>query len=836
MADSLRPRLVQSLTGSIFSHRVFLYSFASTLAVSATVVHALQNQSNFYSVAVYLSKSGASVLILANFSLLLALMCGRFVQQLFFGSLRPVEVERLYDRMWFFVTESLLAFTIFRDEIDIPLGVMFGFLLFVKSFHWLLSDRIEWMNQMPYPGPTTLFHVRISGLFFLLWVTNIVMLAFAAESILTNGVGVIILFASEYSILMASLTNSKAKYVLSTIEFHRAASRGGENAPAWEDKSMWIFYVDLITDFLKLATYLGFFAVIVTFYGFPLNVVRDVYVTARSFITRLRDLMRYRTATRNMDERYPNATQEEMHAMSDHTCIICREEMTLLDTPTRDQPGTAAPARDGPNMTPKKLPCGHIFHFHCLRSWLERQQSCPTCRRPVLDNNTPRPTAGGVGQADNLRGAAAVPQGVAPPFGLAADAPQPPAGHLGNVFHNMVRGPPPAPPPALYPPVQPQQFAAGVPPPPYPWGHGFPHQPMGPQYMPPPAQLQPAPVFQGFYGPRGVWHPWGDRRWVDGGALQQRPVQQQQNVQDTSSTTPPAPPTSEEGEREQSTPQRALLGGERPSSQDQGTPSTPREAAAVAALRRLSPSTPSARNQESATSTSQPQISSTAPGPSVSAASTTHPVPTSSSIPSLPASTASQPTPTSTTPNRNVNVPSLIPMSFSPGGSGSRPANVPLPSPPIVYRTVPPRHALPARPLSTLPPTLTDAQLAHLDVLTREAIDERLRVLESISSTMYRCIEELTRLRSVLPVAAGPAPPAAMQPQPGQGQQHQGPTIQTAVNENAPDHRPLDSDLKFDNPPSNAKQGPDVSGAGGSSVGRSAEANGDIADAPDPAN
>jgi E3 ubiquitin-protein ligase synoviolin len=53
--------------------------------------------------------------------------------------------QRLYDRMWFFVTESLLAFTIFRDEIDIPLAVMFCFLLFVKSFHWLLADRIEWV-------------------------------------------------------------------------------------------------------------------------------------------------------------------------------------------------------------------------------------------------------------------------------------------------------------------------------------------------------------------------------------------------------------------------------------------------------------------------------------------------------------------------------------------------------------------------------------------------------------------------------------------------------------------------------------------------------------------
>jgi len=62
MADSLRPRL-QSFTDSLLSHRVFFYTFASTLAVSATVFNALQSQSNFYSVAVYLSKSGASVLV-----------------------------------------------------------------------------------------------------------------------------------------------------------------------------------------------------------------------------------------------------------------------------------------------------------------------------------------------------------------------------------------------------------------------------------------------------------------------------------------------------------------------------------------------------------------------------------------------------------------------------------------------------------------------------------------------------------------------------------------------------------------------------------------------------
>lgn len=38
-----------------------------------------------------------------------------------------------------------------------------------------------------------------------------------------------------------------------------------------------------------------------------------------------------------------------------------------------------------------------------------------------------------------------------------------------------------------------------------------------------------------------------------------------------------------------------------------------------------------------------------------------------------------------------------------------------------------------------------------MDQLTREAIDERLRILENVSGTVYRCVEDLLRLRSTLP-------------------------------------------------------------------------------------
>ena len=53
------------------------------------------------------------------------------------------------------------------------------------------------MDQTNYPGPPTLFHVRVNALFFVLWAIDTVMFVFAVESTLTHGVGGMVLFASE---------------------------------------------------------------------------------------------------------------------------------------------------------------------------------------------------------------------------------------------------------------------------------------------------------------------------------------------------------------------------------------------------------------------------------------------------------------------------------------------------------------------------------------------------------------------------------------------------------------------------------------------------------------
>lgn len=50
-------------------------------------------------------------------------------------------------------------------------------------------------------------------------------------------------------------------------------------------------------------------------------------------------------------------------------------------------------SRMNEGLRAKKLPCGHILHLRCLKAWLERQQSCPTCRRPVISAPNPQAPA-----------------------------------------------------------------------------------------------------------------------------------------------------------------------------------------------------------------------------------------------------------------------------------------------------------------------------------------------------------------------------------------------------------------------------------------------------------
>ncbi|ORX67118.1 hypothetical protein DL89DRAFT_275675 [Linderina pennispora] len=338
--------------------RLAVYGIATTVLTAGVIVSAFMQHQYFYTACVQLAQSSASMMVLANMGILLTILLGKLLVRIFFGQLRTIEVEHLYEQGWFAVTETCLALTIFRDEFDAATLTLFVFLLFCKVFHWIMEDRVSFMEQQP--RLSKLFIARMGSLAMLLAFVDMFMLAYAVRVTRMYGATMMIVFGFEYALLLVHFHSTSVKFVLNAIDMRR----DGE----WEEKASYVFYLEMLTDLAKLIVYVGFIVVLMTFYGLPLHILRDVYMTTRSFVNKCRDWVRYRRAMQNMHLRYPTVSEEELEQMSDRTCIICREDMN-------------GPAR-------QKLPCGHVFHFNCLRSWLERQQSCPTCR------HTPAATSG----------------------------------------------------------------------------------------------------------------------------------------------------------------------------------------------------------------------------------------------------------------------------------------------------------------------------------------------------------------------------------------------------------------------------------------------------------
>jgi len=101
--------------------RFSVYALASTALVAAIAYQGYEARRQFYPTLIYLTTNKLSLLALGNEALMLTLLVGQLVKALFFGRLREAEVEHLYERSWYAITETCLAMTIFREEFNVAL-------------------------------------------------------------------------------------------------------------------------------------------------------------------------------------------------------------------------------------------------------------------------------------------------------------------------------------------------------------------------------------------------------------------------------------------------------------------------------------------------------------------------------------------------------------------------------------------------------------------------------------------------------------------------------------------------------------------------------------------
>ncbi|CAH8497564.1 unnamed protein product [Schistosoma intercalatum] len=216
------------------------------------------------------------------------------------------------------------------------------------------------------PVISVVFHLRTMMLITLLTLVDVYFIKTAYWKPATHGISVHLALGIEYFILILSLLSTTVRYILHSIDSMREHS--------WNKKATYLLYVDILIGFIRLAVYVEFTFIMWSLHPFPLFIARPIYLSIRSLKKAIRDMLMSRRAIRYMNTVFRDATPDDLASSSDTVCIICREEMNL-QTDNIPSVGTSAL---------KRLPCSHIFHFGCLRSWFQRQQTCPTCRMDVI--------------------------------------------------------------------------------------------------------------------------------------------------------------------------------------------------------------------------------------------------------------------------------------------------------------------------------------------------------------------------------------------------------------------------------------------------------------------
>lgn len=167
---------------------------------------------------VHLSQSSLSLMVLVN---LVFVVYGSFVyglQRLFYGPLRPVEIEQLYERAWFAVTETCLAMTIFREEIGAFFLVMFTALVTGKVWGWIGEGRVEVLEQQP-PANPRLFHARLSLSLVISLVYDTAMLMYAFNTVVQQArPTMMLMFLFEFAVLAVNSFQTGTRYIISLAE------------------------------------------------------------------------------------------------------------------------------------------------------------------------------------------------------------------------------------------------------------------------------------------------------------------------------------------------------------------------------------------------------------------------------------------------------------------------------------------------------------------------------------------------------------------------------------------------------------------------------------------
>jgi len=308
------------------------------------------------------------VWVLVNTAYCLLILIGKLIQHLIFGELRVAEAQHLKDRFWNFVFyKFIFIFGVLNvqhlGEV-LTWGAWFSILGFLHHLSQLSKDRFEYLSFSPTTPKLT--HIQVLSLLVSIFLISCGLMGICIQVGLYHDLNTFGFMGAECAILLLKTMYVIARYSIHLWDINQEGT--------WERRGTFVYYAELLFEMTALCFDFIHHLHMLIWSNIFLSMASLVICMQLRFLfheiqRRFRRHKNYLLVVARMEARYPMASKDELekHALEggDDSCAICWDKME----------------------TARRLPCGHYFHNSCLRSWLEQDISCPTCRTSLQESS-----------------------------------------------------------------------------------------------------------------------------------------------------------------------------------------------------------------------------------------------------------------------------------------------------------------------------------------------------------------------------------------------------------------------------------------------------------------
>ncbi|XP_021263646.1 E3 ubiquitin-protein ligase AMFR isoform X1 [Numida meleagris] len=307
-------------------------------------------------VAYYLLSDSLCVWVLVNTACCVLMLVAKLIQCVVFGPLRVSERQHLKDKFWNFIFYKFIfifgVLNVQTVEEVVMWCLWFSGLVFLHLMVQLCKDRFEYLSFSPTTPMSS--HVRVLTLLVAMLLSCCGLAVVCGVIGYTHGMHTLAFMAAESLLVTVRTAHVILRYVIHLWDLNHEGT--------WEGKGTYVYYTDFVMELTLLSLDLMHHIHMLLFGNIWLSMASLVIFMQLRYLfhevqRRIRRHKNYLRVVGNMEARFAVATPEEL-AVNNDDCAICWDSM----------------------QSARKLPCGHLFHNSCLRSWLEQDTSCPTCR------------------------------------------------------------------------------------------------------------------------------------------------------------------------------------------------------------------------------------------------------------------------------------------------------------------------------------------------------------------------------------------------------------------------------------------------------------------------